>query len=147
MLEAHTEVLGHGQNSEHPSGQRRWGRQAQMFRRTNSEVATAPLSASRVRGLRGSTGIWAGLVVISLGFVAIFYAWGRVAGLSNVALQMPYLVSGGLVGLALVIVGVTAVDVAVRRQDSLERRQQLAETSRVLAELRALIEADNERRV
>lgn len=100
-------------------------------------------SASRIGGvLTSSAGVWSGLGLAALGFGAIFFAWVKVAGLLNVALQMPYVVSGGLTGLALVIIGMTVVDVSVRRQDSHERRQQLAQMSRVLDQLRDYLEDD-----
>lgn len=103
-----------------------------------------PRSISRVtRSLASSSGVWAGLALAMLGFGTIFFAWIKVAGLVNVALQMPYVVSGGLTGVALVIVGMTVVDVSVRRQDSHERRQQLAQMSRVLDELRDMLEVDD----
>lgn len=88
-----------------------------------------------------TTAVWIGLALVSSGFGSIVYAWVKVAGLINVAQQLPYVVSGGLVGLALVIVGLTVVDVAVRRQDSYERRQRMAQMNEILAELREDIEA------
>lgn len=99
---------------------------------------------SRLRGAaNATTGTWIGVVLVAAGFAAIFYTWGKVAGLLNVAQQLPYLVSGGLAGLALIIIGVTVIDVAVRRQDSYERRQQLSQMTRTLAELRELFEAED----
>lgn len=99
---------------------------------------------SRLRGAaNATTGTWIGVVLVAAGFAAIFYTWGKVAGLLNVAQQLPYLVSGGLAGLALIIIGVTVIDVAVRRQDSYERRQQLSQMTRTLAELRELFEAES----
>lgn len=98
---------------------------------------------TRLTGRLGSgTGIWIGITVVAVGFVGIFVGWRQVAGLTNVAEQMPFLVSGGLVGLALVIVGATILDVAVRRQDSRERREQLVQMNRTLSELRELFEAE-----
>lgn len=98
---------------------------------------------SRLRGAaNATTGTWIGVMLVAAGFAAIFYTWGQVAGVLNVAQQLPYLVSGGLSGLALIIVGVTVIDVAVRRQDSAERRQQLAQMTRTLAEVRELFEAE-----
>lgn len=98
--------------------------------------------SSRLRGAaNATTGTWIGVILVAAGFAAIFYTWGQVAGVLNVAQQLPYLVSGGLSGLALIIVGVTVIDVAVRRQDSAERRQQLAQMTRTLAEVRELFEA------
>lgn len=100
---------------------------------------------ARVRTwLNPITGVWIGLVLVAAGFIAIFYSWGKVAGVINVAQQMPYLVSGGITGLALVIVGVTVVDVGVRRQDSQERRHQLLQITRTLDELREVLEVEQE---
>lgn len=90
-----------------------------------------------------STAVWAGLVLVAAGFTSIFYSWSEVAALLNVAQQLPYLVSGGLAGLALVIVGVSVIDVAVRRQDSRERQQQLAQINRVLAELHEALDTES----
>lgn len=105
-----------------------------------------PRRPSRVRKMGGalgsSTGIWVGLAITAAGFVGIVIAWVKTAGLVNVALQVPYVVSGGLAGLALVIVGMAVVDIAVRRQDSHERRQQLAQISEVLAELREYLQTE-----
>jgi hypothetical protein len=84
-----------------------------------------------------------GIVVAALGFVLIAVAWGAVAGETNVALQMPYLVSGGITGLALVMVGLTVISVAARRRDAALREQQ----TRLLADaLRELGAALHERR-
>lgn len=110
------------------------------------ERAPGARPRSRLAGMANAgAGTWLGVVLVAAGFGAIFYTWGKVAGVLNVALQLPYVVSGGIVGLALVIVGVTVVDVAVRRQDSYDRQQQLAQMTRTLAELRELFEAPGER--
>lgn len=96
----------------------------------------------RAEGQRANhlTGIWIGLVLIAGGFAAIFFSWSKVAGLTNVAQQVPYLVSSGLLGLALVIVGAVVVDVFVRRWDSGQRKDQLAQMTAVLSEVRELLE-------
>lgn len=86
--------------------------------------------------LGSSTVIWLGLAITAAGFIAIFITWVKTAALIDVALQLPYVVSGGLTGLGLVIVGMAVADIAVRRQDSHLRRQQLAQISEMLAELR-----------
>ena len=78
-----------------------------------------------------------GIGIAAVGFVLIAYAWGKVAGIAdNVALQMPYLVSGGLTGLGLVMVGVTIVNVAAKRRDAQERQQQTQLLADALSELR-----------
>ena len=82
------------------------------------------------------TPTYVGIAVIAAGFLLLGLAWGGVAGKANVAEQVPYLVSGGLTGIALVIVGVTIVNVAAKRRDSALRDQQiqiLAEAMRDLS--------------
>ena len=89
---------------------------------------------------------YVGIAVAALGFVLILVAWSKVAGLTvNVALQMPYLVSGGLTGLALVMVGVTTVNVAAKRRDAVLREQQTALLADALRELSIALDPDQHR--
>jgi hypothetical protein len=82
-----------------------------------------------------------GIAVAAIGFAVLAFAWGKVAGIAdNVALQMPYLVSGGLTGLALVMVGVTIVNVAAKRRDVQLRQQQTQLLADALHELRNALE-------
>jgi hypothetical protein len=83
-----------------------------------------------------SSGVWLGLSLAACGFLAIIFSWIRVAALVDVAQQMPYVVSGGMGGIGLVIVGVGIIDMAIRRQDRVERQQQIQQMGRVLQELR-----------
>ena len=98
--------------------------------------------SSRVPALRPLSPVptYLGIGVAAVGFVLIAFAWGAVAGETNVALQMPYLVSGGITGLALVMVGMTVVSVAARRRDAVLREQQTALLADALRELGAAIE-------
>jgi len=81
--------------------------------------------------------VYVGIAISALGFVVIAYAWGKVAGIAdNVALQLPYLVSGGLTGLGMVMVGVTIVNVASKRRDAILREQQTQLLADALHELR-----------
>lgn len=88
--------------------------------------------------------VWAGLALVAGGFGVIIYSWVKVAGMLNVALQMPYVVSGGMTALALIIIGIGVVDMGVRRQDRVERQQQLAQMRQVLTELRDAVEPEPE---
>jgi hypothetical protein len=84
---------------------------------------------------------YAGIAITAVGFAIIAYAWGKVAGIAdNVALQMPYLVSGGLAGLGLVMVGVTVINVAAKRRDTQLRQQQTELLADALRELRNALE-------
>jgi NADPH:quinone reductase-like Zn-dependent oxidoreductase len=85
---------------------------------------------------------WTGVAVLVCGFATLTYAWGKVAAVGNVAVQMPYLISGGAGGLALVVVGLALIGIAARRADAAEKSRQLHELRDVLAELRASLEED-----
>jgi hypothetical protein len=79
--------------------------------------------------------VYGGVALVGVGFLLLGVTWARVAERLNVALQLPYLVSGGFTGLALVMVGLLAVNIGIRRQDAAERA---AESDRVIAALREL---------
>ena len=84
---------------------------------------------------------YVGIAVAVAGFALIAFAWSKVAGIAdNVALQLPYLVSGGLTGLGLVMVGVTIVNVAAKRRDGLLRQQQTELLADALRELRTALD-------
>jgi hypothetical protein len=79
---------------------------------------------------------YAGVVLVLAGFVLLAITWGQVAGETNVAAQLPYFVSGGLVGLGLIMVGLTTVSIAAKRRDSQLRAQQIELLASALDELR-----------
>jgi hypothetical protein len=78
-----------------------------------------------------------GVGVAILGFVLIMIAWGQVAGETQVYLQVPYLVSAGLTGLALVMVGLTIINVAAKQRDAVDRDRQIDQLISILGELKA----------
>lgn len=90
---------------------------------------------ARVVDRSSTVPVYAGIVIAIAGLVFIAVAWGEVAALTNVALQLPYLVSGGLTGLALVMVGMTIVNVQSRRRDSAERSRQMERLAGLLREV------------
>lgn len=106
-----------------------------------TEGHRSPLERLRLRlWATGSPApIYIGVVIALLGFLLVAVAWGQVAGETAVALQLPYLVSGGLTGLALVVTGLTIVDVAVRRQDAARRERQLEQLADLLREIKETI--------
>jgi hypothetical protein len=107
------------------------------------DVSSSGRLAAKVPALRPLSPVptYVGVVVAALGFALILVAWGQVAGETNVGLQMPYVVSGGLTGLGLVMVGLTTISVAAKRRDALLREQQMRLLSDALHELSAAIEA------
>jgi hypothetical protein len=85
-------------------------------------------------------GTWAGLLIAAAGAVLLVVAWARTAALTDVGLQVPYVVSAGLTGLGLVVVGMTVVSISAKVEDARERRRQLGELRELLAELRTTVE-------
>ena len=118
--------------------------------RLPSTISTAdPLQRmhSRLPALRplSPTPTYLGVALTVVGFVLIVIAWQQVAAETNVALQLPYLVSGGLAGLALVMVGVTVINVAAKRRDAVLREQQTALLADAIHELSAALDPDGRR--
>ena len=88
---------------------------------------------------------WIGVALIAVGFTVLAFTWGRVAGLREVGLQAPYLVSGGAGGLATVIVGLAIVGIAAKRADAAERSRQLRELRDIMVVLAAHLEPESDR--
>lgn len=84
--------------------------------------------------------LYAGIVIAAAGFALIAFTWSQVAPLESVALQLPYLVSGGLTGLGLVIVGATAVNVHAKRREGAERERQTQQLLEVLRQVTAALD-------
>ncbi|HTL22735.1 MAG TPA: hypothetical protein VL281_01755 [Mycobacteriales bacterium] len=95
-----------------------------------------------VQALRGvpHLGTWVGLLIAAAGAVLLVIAWARTAALTDVGLQVPYVVSAGLTGLGLVVVGMTVVSISAKVEDARERTRQLGELRELLAELRSAVE-------
>lgn len=77
----------------------------------------------RLGRLGGQLGI--GLTV--LGFVLIFLGWNGAGSYDDLPAQFPYLISGGLGGLALVVLGAAYVVVDNQRRDRAEVQASLGE--------------------
>lgn len=78
---------------------------------------------------------WAGWVLAAVGVVVIIIGWYGVSGQALVAKQLPYLISGGLGGVALVGIGAAMISAERRRQDTgrIERLEEM------VAELRSVL--------
>lgn len=85
-------------------------------------------------------GTYTGVVLAAVGAILLTVAWGKTAGLTVVSLQIPYLISAGFTGLALVTVGLTVINLSAKHADARARSQQLTELRDLLAELRNTIE-------
>ena len=95
------------------------------------------------RFFRVGAGVWAGLLITAIGFGLIAFTWGKVAALVSVALQLPYIVSGGMSGLGLILLGLLVTNLAVKRREALERSRQLDEIREALVRLRTAIEGED----
>lgn len=71
----------------------------------------------RLPAFSDRTLVFASLAVVGVGFAVLAFTWGQVAGEALVARQLPYIVSGGLTGLALVVVGTALCVVAAWRAE------------------------------
>ena len=80
-----------------------------------------------MRKWASSSPVSAGLLLVVAGFIALFLAWNSAAGLDYVEGQLPYVISGGLVGLGLIAAGLTVVNVQARRADQAELINKLDE--------------------
>jgi len=76
-----------------------------------------------------------GVAIAAIGFALIGIAWAKVAALTQVWQQMPYVLSAGLPGLGLVMTGLVVVNVSARRQDAAARARQMAALAEALSEL------------
>lgn len=78
-----------------------------------------------MRKWASSSPVSAGVALVVAGFIALFLAWNGAADKDYVEGQLPYVISGGLVGLALVGAGLTVVNVQARRADTAAMLQRL----------------------
>lgn len=83
-----------------------------------------------------------GLFLLVGGLAAIGFGWHGVTGKTSVADQVPFVVAGGLGGLAVVVAGAVFVDVSVRLRDRRESREQVVRLTEALTEVRRLLETD-----
>ena len=73
--------------------------------------------------------VYLGLVIMVAGFSLIALTWSKVAGTLSVGLQLPYLASGGFIGLGFVVVGVGITSIGVKRRDNFGRLRQIEKLS------------------
>jgi energy-converting hydrogenase Eha subunit E len=80
-----------------------------------------------------------GIATTGVGFVLIALAWNGAANLDYVQGQFPFLLSGGLTGLSLIVIGVTVMVIQALRQDAVERALQLEELHATVTQLAGLL--------
>jgi hypothetical protein len=129
---------------EEPSSEAPGDEAAQATEDRRSARSTLRHGSRLTRSWLGAAGVWFGLLVVAAGFGLIAFTWGKTAGLVNVAEQVPYLVSGGLVGLGLIMTGLLMISLSVRRREALDRARQLEQVREAVVRLRAAIEEEPE---
>ena len=86
----------------------------------------------RFRGLWGRLAGKLGLFFCLAGFVAIFLGWNGAASYDRVPAQFPWLISGGITGLALAVIGAALIVVENNRRDRAVLRASLEEIRTLL---------------
>ncbi len=74
----------------------------------------------------GRLGGHLGVGLCLFGFVVIFFGWNGAASNNNVTAQFPYLISGGVAGLAVVVIGAALIVVQNQRADRARLEETLA---------------------
>lgn len=115
---------------------RRSNRKVRVF---DADAPVAEEGAPSMRPIR-PTLLYVGIVLVAAGFALIAFSWGQVAGLESVPLQLPYLLSGGLTGLGLIIVGATAVNIHAKRREAAERERQTQQLMEILRQVTSVLE-------
>lgn len=91
-----------------------------------------------MRSLLRDPGVRAAAVLALIGlagFVVIGLAWAGAAGKGYVVYQLPWVVSGGMVGIGLIGLGLGLLDVHLWRRQAAVRRAVLGEVVRETSEL------------
>lgn len=86
--------------------------------------------------------LYAGVACIVAGFGVIAFVWGRVAALTAVPLQLPYLISGGLTAIGLLLVGILLINIQAKLADAVRRDRQIQQLGEVLDQIRAAVLGD-----
>ena len=113
------------------------------------EVAAAEKPARKRRRLprvriEASAWIYIGIAIAAAGLGSIAFSWAKVAGLLNVALQLPYLVSAGILGLCLVTIGVGIAHFAAQHKDAGRRWRELDRLAGLLGSIADELGASDE---
>lgn len=81
----------------------------------------------------------AGVVLLVAGSVLLVLAWNFAAEEDCIQCQFPYLLSGSLPGLALIILGASVLVINALRRDAAERSAQAERLNAAITELTALV--------
>jgi hypothetical protein len=80
-----------------------------------------------------------GAALVAVGFAVIGLAWNGAASSNSLPAQMPYLLSGGIPGLGMIVLGGTVLLVQLQRRLTAERGRQMAALQEGVASLAAAL--------
>lgn len=87
----------------------------------------------RINRFVGRLGGKLGIAVCLLGFLLIYLGWNGAGSFNDIRQQFPYLVSGGIAGLGLVVVGTALLVIEAVRAERAELQSTLVELREALA--------------
>jgi hypothetical protein len=87
---------------------------------------------NRVKEVWDQLGAKLGILLCLGGFVALWAGWNGAASYDRVPAQFPYLISGGIVGLGLIVIGAAMIVVDTNRQGRDELQATLLELRQAL---------------
>ena len=93
--------------------------------------------ASRVAAFAGQLGGKLGVAICVVGFVVIFLGWNGAASFNDLRQQFPYLISGGIAGLALVALGAALLIIESARAERAELQASIEDLRRAIEGLGA----------
>src|SRR5438067_12337929 len=76
-----------------------------------------PIKGTFMKNLWSRLGGQLGIGFCVIGFAFIFFGWNGAAGKDRIPSQFPFLISGGVVGLAIVLIGVAVMVIQAQRAD------------------------------
>lgn len=109
-----------------------------MIRKTRADTDRLASAMSRIEPLLPYFG--AALLIIGFGLIAV--TWGRVAGLADVALQLPYIASGAFGGLGFIMCGIALLAATGARRDTRARQEKLTSLAQTLDEILVTLSAE-----
>src|SRR5688500_14157059 len=93
------------------------------------------MEQSRVARFASQLGGKLGVAVCVVGFVLIFLGWNGAASFNFLPQQFPYLISGGIAGLALVAVGAALLVIEAARAERAELQGSIEDLRRAVESL------------
>lgn len=92
---------------------------------------------NRIGAFVGQLGGKLGVAVSIIGFIVIFLGWNGAASFNDLRQQFPYLISGGIAGLALVALGAALLVIEAARAERAELQSSIEDLRRAIESLGA----------